>query len=186
MKEDLQVLVSTQNLKNNDEVENLLKKMHISTNYLIINQNMDNAINMKNENVITRNEKGLTKSRNLAIKEANGDVILFADDDVIYNEDYKQIILNAYNKYKNADIICFYIESRNKKRKIKKMKTGKIGYLKSLRIVSVEMSCKRKSLLENNLSFDENFGIGTKNNRGEEQIFLYEALKKRIKGNICQ
>ena len=29
--------------------------------------------------------------------------------------------------------------------------------------------------------FNENFGAGTENNRGEEQIFLYEAIRKGMK-----
>lgn len=183
---DLQVLVSTQNLNNDNVIQQLIDKMKISSKYLIINQTLDNNIKIKNENVITKAEKGLTKSRNLAIKEAKEDIILFADDDVIYNENYRQVILDAYNKYSKADIICFYVESRNKNRKTKRMRTGKIGYLKSMRIASFEMSCRRESLIKNNLKFDENFGAGTKNNRGEEQILLYEAIRKRIKSYFCK
>lgn len=182
---DLQVLVSAQNLNNDNEIEKLINTMNLLSKYLIINQKFDNT-EIKNKNVITKAEKGLSKSRNLAISKANEDIILFADDDVIYNKNYKQIILDAYKKYKNADIICFYVESRNKKRKTKRMKTGKIGYLKSMRVASCEISCKKDLIIKNNLKFDEKFGAGTKNNRGEEQIFLYEALKKRVKGNICQ
>ena len=177
---DLEVLVSTQNLKNDNAVEQLVKTMNISSKYLIVNQTLDNNIEIKNKNVITKAEKGLSKSRNVAIKESKEDIILFADDDVIYNSDYRQIILETYDKYPKADIICFYVESRNKKRKTKRMKTGKIGYIKSMRVVSFEISCKRNSLLKNNLKFDENFGIGAKNNRGEEQVFLYEAIKKGL------
>ena len=90
-------------------------------------------------------------------------------------------MINAYKKYKRADIICFYVESKNKKRPIKRINTGKIGYIKAMKIVSFEISFRKKSILQNNLKFDENFGTGTKLNRGEEQIFLYEALRKGLK-----
>ena len=131
--------------------------------------------------MITKNEKGLSRSRNTVIENATEDIILIADDDVIYNNRYEEIILKAWNKYKNADIICFYVESKNAKRKIKRMRTGKIGYIRAMRIVSFEISFKKKSIQENKLKFNENFGAGTENNRGEEQIFLYEAIRKGMK-----
>lgn len=179
--ENLQVLVSTQNLQNDEQVDKLLKNMKVTSNYLIVNQRPDNQYNIKNSNVITKLEKGLSKSRNIAIKEANEDIVLLADDDITYTENYKEIILQAYKKYKKADIICFYVESTNKKRKTKRMLTGNIGFIKAMKIVSFEISFKRKSIIDNNISFNEKFGAGTPLNRGEEQIFLYNALKKNLK-----
>lgn len=178
--EKLQIVISTQNLKNDEETNRLINKMNIKTDYLIVNQTMDKEINISNKNVITKFEKGLSKSRNVAINSASGDILLLADDDVIYGNDYEEIIINAYGKYQDADIICFYVESKNKKRKAKKMNTGKIGYLKAMKVHSSEISFRKKSIIENELSFNQNFGAGTKLNRGEEQIFLYEALRKGL------
>ena len=177
----IQVAISTQNLKNESDVDKLLKKMNIKNQFLIINQTSSENIDIKNKKVITKNEKGLSRSRNTVIENATEDIILIADDDVIYNNRYEEIILKAWNKYKNADIICFYVESKNAKRKIKRMRTGKIGYIRAMRIVSFEISFKKKSIQENKLKFNENFGAGTENNRGEEQIFLYEAIRKGMK-----
>lgn len=179
-KQSIQVLLSTMNLKNDHNVESLTRKMKITSKYLIVNQTLDKDVNITNNNVVTKFEKGLSKSRNVAIENAKEDIILFADDDVVYANDYEATIIDAYNKYPKADIICFYVESLNKKRKTKRIKTGKIGYINAMKVVSFEMSCRRKSIITNNLRFDENFGIGAKNNRGEEQIFLYEALKKGL------
>ena len=50
-----------------------------------------------------------------------------------------------------------------------------------MKIVSFEISFKREKIIDNNISFNESFGAGTPLNRGEEQIFLYEALKKNLK-----
>lgn len=177
--DDLQVCLSTRNLKNNDEVVKLIKKMNIKSNYLIINQSENFSVD--NDFVINKNEKGLSKSRNCVIDNATKDIIILADDDVMYNDDYKKVIIDAYNKYYNADIICFYVESTNKKRKTKRMKTGKVNVIKSMRIVSFEITFKKDVILKNNLKFNEKFGAGTKINRGEEQIFLCDALRKGLK-----
>ena len=40
---------------------------------------------------------------------------------------------------------------------------------------------KRKKIIENDLFFHEDFGAGAKYNRGEEQIWLYDALRKGLK-----
>ena len=180
-KENLQVLISSQNLQNDKQVNKLLKNMNVTSDYLIVNQTMNNKCNIKNANVITKFENGLSKSRNVAIKEAHNDIVLLADDDVTYLENYKETILQAYKKYKKADIICFYVESTNKKRKTKKMLTSNVGFIKAMKIVSFEISFKREKIIDNNISFNESFGAGTPLNRGEEQIFLYEALKKNLK-----
>jgi glycosyltransferase involved in cell wall biosynthesis len=177
----LQVAVSTQNLTSDAQVENLLNNMNIKNNYLIINQTSKNNIEISNSNVITKNEKGLSKSRNIAIDSAKEDIVLIADDDVIYNDEYEKIILDSWKKYKEADIICFYVESKNPKRPTKKIKTGRIRYIKAMRIASFEISFKKDIIKEKNIKFNENFGAGTELNRGEEQIFLYEALKKNLK-----
>lgn len=174
---DIEVAVSTQNLESYDD---LIKKMKITSDCLIINQ-YDGTATLNNKNVINKNEKGLSKSRNEAIKNAKNDIILIADDDVSYNDNYKEIVVDAYNKYPNADIICFYVKSNNNKRKTKKMMTGKINHLRAMKIISSEISFKRLSIINNNLNFDEHYGAGTKFDRGEEQIFLYEALKKGLK-----
>ena len=89
--EKLQVLLSTMNLKNDKEVNNLIEKMNIQSDYLIINQtNLHTSI--KNKKVITVNEFGLSKSRNLAIKNSTEKYIILSDDDVKYIDNYEKII----------------------------------------------------------------------------------------------
>ena len=81
--EKLQVLLSTMNLERDIEVNNLIEKMNIQSDYLIINQTSKTA-KIENEKVITINEFGLSKSRNLAIKISTEKFIILADDDVKY------------------------------------------------------------------------------------------------------
>lgn len=178
---EVQVCISTQNLENDAEVNKLLNKMNVNSNYLIINQTQNENVNIKNEKVITKNEKGLSKSRNAVIENATSDIIMLADDDVVYDSNYEKYILNAHNKYPDYDIICFYIKSKNQNRKIKRIITRRVNWINAMRVASVEISFKRDSIINANIRFNENFGTGTELNRGEETIFLYEALRKKIK-----
>ena len=175
--DDIEILISTMNLRKENEAQELIEKMKITSDFIVINQTKE--INIKNFNIINSNQVGLSKSRNLAIETSRNKIILFVDNDVIYNENYKDIIVDAYNKYENADIICFYVESQNLKRKTKRMKTGKIGLIRSMRITSFEISCKLDKIRD--IRFNENYVAGTKLNRGEEQIFLRDARKKKLK-----
>lgn len=184
---ELEVLVSTMNIENEKEHLVLIKKMNIKTKSLTINQISDAKMsenpvtsNVRNR-MISKNEIGLGKSRNLAIKESKEDICILADDDLIYEQDYDKIVKEEYKKNKNIDIICFLVESNNNKRKVKKMRTSKIGKLRAMRICSCQITFKKNRIVENNIKFDEKFGAGTYYDRGEETIFLWECIDKGLK-----
>ena len=48
-------------------------------------------------------------------------------------------------------------------------------------VCSCQITFKRKSIVDNNIFLNEMFGIGSKFISGEENIFLKEALKKKLK-----
>ena len=182
----LEILLSTMNRNGAKENVELLNTMNAKINSLTINQitkkeiKKENDMNSKNR-LISVNEKGLSKSRNMAIKNAKGDVCIFADDDVKYVDDFQKIIENEYNKNKKYDIICFWVESDNKNRRIKRMITSPIGKMRAMRICSFQITFKRERIIEKNMLFNENFGAGTDCDRGEETIFLWECIRKGLK-----
>lgn len=174
---EIEVLISTMNLK---EQQELLKKMNILTKSIIINQcNSENKL--KNEEkgdnkLYNYMEKGLSRSRNQAIKHSTGDICVIADDDIKYDNNYEKTIKKAYDKYKDADVIAFYIKNGKPK-----MKEGKINFVSSMKIQSVQLTFKRKSILKNNIMFNELFGTGAELYMGEENIFLAECIRKGLK-----
>ena len=95
----LQVLISTMNQKD----FSLLERMNIQTDAIIINQCDKYEVKFfdyKGNKIkwFSLNEKGVGLSRNTALFHADGDILLFADDDVVYNENYEEIILNEFEK----------------------------------------------------------------------------------------
>ena len=50
-----------------------------------------------------------------------------------------------------------------------------------MRVSSNQITFKRKSIIDNNLNFDINFGSGAKYFLGEDTIFIYDALKRGLK-----
>ena len=130
---------------------------------------------------IDSDERGLSKSRNLAIKNSKADICLIADDDMIYANQYKNIILEQFNLHTNYDILVFQIEGINKKFKKYNKKSKDINFINSMKISSVEIAFRRKKIVENNIEFNELFGAGAKYYCGEENIFLYDAIRKKMK-----
>ena len=147
----IEVLVSTMNQEDNRK---LLENMNIKNNYVVINQLVKENIN-KPQNVVedtkkflSYKERGLSKSRNRAIKNSNADVCVIADDDMVYCDNYEKIISNAYKKYEDADIIAFVVEHEDKTKEKKILKEGRVHFLKSMKISSVQITFKRESIIK--------------------------------------
>lgn len=179
---DLQVLISTMDLKNANEHNNLINKMNLTkSKTLTINQcpsdNIFFDVMTGFHKVKTYNEKGLSKSRNKAIENSNSEICLIADDDIYYEEDFEKKIIKAYKENPKADIIVFFVDNKDRIGGKKRLKEGKIGYLHSMKIQSVQMSFKRASISEKRIKFCEDFGAGSENYMGEENIFIFDCLR---------
>lgn len=182
---EIEVLLSTMNLKNKNELRSLLNKMNISSKITVINQVKENI--QKWEYITNKvklysyNEVGVSKSRNKALDKASGNIEILADDDVTYEDDYKKIIEDAYQQHKDADIIAFYVECNDKLRGIKKQRNHKINWITAMRIQSVQITFKKEAIKNSNIRFKEQFGSGSKYFMGEDNIFLYDLLKSNKK-----
>jgi glycosyltransferase involved in cell wall biosynthesis len=183
---NIEVLISTMNLSSTYDYNNLIKKMNIKTNSLVVNQcnkieKLPEQITDGTSRFLSYKEKGLSRSRNKAIENATSDVCVISDDDLRYKDDYENIIENGYKKYPDADIIAFYVDNvdKNKKRPIRR--ETKINFIKSMRIQSVQITFRRKSIVDRNIKFNEKFGSGAEFYMGEENIFLAQCLKKKMK-----
>lgn len=182
---DCEVLVSVMNQKTQDEI---IKRLGVSDadKTTIINQVTDKLkpeVDVKNGNhkFFSYHEKGLSKSRNHALKSAVGDICLIADDDMRYVDDFKKKVVSAYEKYPEADLIAFIVDREGKKFVPKIKKEGRINGLMTMKLSSVQLSFRRESIIDSGISFDEEFGAGAKYPWGEENIFLFDCLRKGLK-----
>lgn len=178
---NLQVLVSTMNQTDH----NLINRMNISSDAVVINQchhNQSNSFKNGKNNIkwIDVNDSGLCNSRNLAIENATGDICVIADDDMVYVDNYKDIILKQFENYPNADIIIFQVEGIEKNFKNYHNKPRKLNYFTLMKVSSVEISFRLSSIRNNNIKFNEIFGAGSVYFAGEENIFLTDCAKKGL------
>lgn len=178
----LEVLMSCMNQSNFD----LTEKMNLTTDILIVNQANKNKyekriVNGNIQRMISNTQKGLSKSRNELLLNMNGNIGIFCDDDVIYEKNYKEIILKAFKELKDADIIVFNINRINSKVTHRKLMTKIQKAPKYRNYSSVQIAFKKEAFYKNNLFFNINFGAGSKYSSGEEALILREANRKKLK-----
>lgn len=180
----LQVLLSALKL----EDENYIDSLGITGNCVVVNQcdsECRRVITRKNikgdvhkVEYLESKDRGLSKSRNMAIANATADICILCDNDVEYVDDYEQLINNAFVQYPDADVIVFYIK-RKEKPVPNYPSARRMNYLSVLKIFSPEIAFRRENISD--IRFNEEFGAGAKYIMGEENIFLYECLKKHKK-----
>ena len=128
--------------------------------------------------MISTKERGLSKSRNMAINNAKGVICLFCDDDEIMEEGYKEIILNAYREVSDATAIVFNLNRINYKMKKtyyqivkKRIAPWYRGYSSQL------LTFRLDKINEKKIRLNEKFGSGTPWGGGEEILFE-DAIRK--------
>ncbi|MCR4743728.1 MAG: glycosyltransferase family 2 protein [Lachnospiraceae bacterium] len=177
----LSVLLSAMQLDDWHYIDNL----NISGNALVINQcdrDGDERIEDGDRKIrfISTRERGLSKSRNMALREAEGEICIFCDNDVKYRDNYEELILGEFRRMKDADIIVFFIERPERHSPIFK-KRRRMGYLSTMKTFSPELAFRKSSLVKAGLKLDEDFGAGARYSMGEENIFLYDAIKAGLR-----
>jgi glycosyltransferase involved in cell wall biosynthesis len=183
-KQDLEILISTMNHNSLDFLIPMFPFCHFSDfSILIVNQTDENNLlvsGFSSIRVINSFEKGLSRSRNLALKNAKHKIVLIADDDVVYKKDFDVKIVQAYNQYKNKAIISFCIEKPNGllfKKYSQKAKMN-LSLIELFNVLSIEISLNMTILEKLGVTFDENFGLGSRFEMGDEAIFLTDIKNK--------
>lgn len=127
--------------------------------------------------MINTKDRGLSRSRNMALNNAVGDLCLICDDDEVLASDYVEKILEAAEQYKDYSIFAFAL---NYVRRRYSSKTFKIGLLKAASISSVQLVLRRDKFISA-VRFNEKMGSGTGNGAGEENKFVVDCLKRGAK-----
>lgn len=177
----IQVLVATTNQRDHS----LIEKMKITTNAIVGNQSNFNSVEMfdyKNCKIMYLNfcERGVGLNRNNALMRADADICLFADDDIIYEDNYAEIIENAFLNNIDADVIIFNLRENIARRRVIRKKE-KVGYMNYLRYGTVRIAVRLKSIKIHGIYFNQCFGGGTRYSHGEDNLFLNSCLKNGLK-----
>ena len=129
---------------------------------------------------ISTTERGLSRSRNMAIRNSTSDVCLICDDDEWLENDYEHTILSAYEENSKADVIAFALIRKDVVKTYPAVKKS-LGFIQILKTSSLQISFKRDLQGRKNISFDEKMGSGTGNGAGEENKFLLDCRRAKCR-----
>ncbi|MBR5286575.1 MAG: glycosyltransferase [Clostridia bacterium] len=181
---NLQVLVATMNRTDDSIVE----QMNISCNAIIANQaDRDEVTRRKtrfgNVTMITTPTVGVGINRNIALLASDADILLFSDDDVVYNDNMADEVIKAFQSNPKADVIIFSMDIvRNGNVTEKRhLKNKRLHVWNALRYGTYTIAARRSSLIRNNLTFNQNFGGGCPFSAGEDSLFIKSCFEHGLK-----
>ncbi len=131
---------------------------------------------------ISTKERGLSRSRNMALRNSNADICIISDDDMFYPDDLIDIVSSEYKKC-ISDVILFSLERKDSSKKYPNKRIANVGLKHILKTSSPQITFLREKIIDSSISFDERMGSGTGNGGGEEVKFLLDCQKHKFKIN---
>lgn len=186
----LEILISTMHRNSLDFIDKMFQNANVnSVNILVINQTTKTHLlksDKVNIRVLNFFEKGISKSRNQAIKNSNSKYVLFTDDDVVFEPNFEQIILDAFKDKPEAGFLVFKAKTLTGKdyRKYKDV-DFELSKQSVQGVMSIEIACDLEKVKTSGVIFDERFGIGSQFETAEEYLFISQLIKNNVRGYFC-
>lgn len=178
--EKLQVLLATMN--QNDL--SIADEMNLRCGAVIANQaGWEETVCREGIKMITTATRGVGLNRNIALLAADADIVLFSDDDVVYNDDMEEAVLAAFRENPRADVLIFGMDMV-KGGKITERRSGKKRRLRvwnAMRFGTYRIAARRGALLRENIFFHQQFGGGCPFSAGEDSLFLKACFDRGLK-----
>jgi len=166
----------------------LHKKMNLECDVIIANQcgrwgYTEESYPYGTVRMVSSATVGVGKNRNIGMAAARGDIILFADDDIVYYDSGLKGVKEAFAQLPDADVILFNIDYTKKGVVFDRRRepVRKRHLWNALRFGACRMAIKRESIEKAGITFSTLFGGGCKYGSGEDSIFLCDCFKKGLK-----
>lgn len=162
-----------------------IKEMNINSNVVFANQCNHTSYEIYEfeeytAKMISTTTRGVGINRNLTLMYATADICLFSDDDVEYNNDYKDIILKEFNEHPDADIFIFNFDTDSERKQIKYKETKKVKKYNRMPWGAIRIAFRLTSIKKANINFTTLFGGGCIFPSGEDSMWLIDAKKKGL------
>lgn len=187
----LTIAISTVKAQRNAVIEKINTLSDVTkkkVKFLVISQLEDEYENalVDGIKIIKLTSKGLSKSRNVAIRETYTEWVWFQDDDFSINEIQLSSFLDS-SLTSSIDIALIRIGSLENREKYYKNygDYSKFTRLLSLKVSSIEIIAKVNFIKENKIEFDEKLGLGTELPCCEENKFMLDSFDKGANIYFC-
>lgn len=169
------------------DVNQLPYTMNISSDAVLVNQcgeDSQSTVKLSSDasmRVINSSLRGVGNSRNMALDESKADILLFADEDIVYEPMYSQKVLEAFNNHPDASVITFNVLVDERRRTYFNEDVHEITWKNYGRYPAYAIAVRRKDIVNNNIRYSTLFGGGAKYSCGEDSLFLHDCLKAGLK-----
>ena len=182
--EQLQVLVATMNRRD----FSLAERMNLVCDAVIANQADREEITTRvlgtaRQKMITTPTRGVGLNRNIALMAAEAEIVLFADDDVTYNDGMAQAVVEAFRDNPRADVMVFSmdIEKNGVITERRHLKPRRLRAWNAMRFGTYTVAARRGALVKRNITFHQSFGGGCPFSAGEDTLFLKACFDRGLR-----
>ena len=178
----LQILVSAVG----QDVSTLAERMRLESDAIIINQTdsfsfQEYEYSGKKISCYNFKEKGVGLSRNNALLRATADIVLFSDEDIVYDTGYEIKIIEEFKKHPEADMLLFNMRVGEARATYYTQQFHRVHIWNAGRYPTYSFAVRREKLHAAHITFSLLFGGGAKYSNGEDSLFLKDCLKYGLK-----
>ena len=164
----------------------LAENMHIDSDAIIVSQGEFYAfeeIEYKGHHIkyFAMAERGVGLSRNTSLLRADGDICLFADEDIVYEKGYARMVIEEFEKHPEADMLVFNVHAAEGRETYYTDSFGRVRWYNCGRYPTYSFAARTELLHKKNITFSLLFGGGAKYCNGEDSLFIAECIKKGLK-----
>lgn len=164
----------------------LIEKMNVRCDAVLINQCGYFGYEEIRRNghlirVYCLQEKGVGLSRNSALMRADGDLCLFSDEDIIYNDGYEGMIVREFEKHPEADMLLFNVEVCEARRTYHNDSYGRVRLYNCGRYPAYSFAMRTETAHRKNVCYSLLFGGGARYSNGEDSLFIRDCIKSGMR-----
>lgn len=183
---NLQVLVSAVG----EDVSTLAERMNLESDAIIVNQTDHFAYEeygrqckngMKAIRCYHLVERGVGLSRNTALLRASGDIVLFSDEDIVYDSGYEEKVLEQFALHPEADFLLFNMRVGAQRATYHTERFHRVHIWNAGRYPTYSFAVRRDKLHASHVAFSLLFGGGARYSNGEDSLFLRDCIAYGLK-----
>jgi glycosyltransferase involved in cell wall biosynthesis len=161
-----------------DRAKNITPPQNADWELLIITQGGEAAKRFPQAKQLSLETTGVAKSRNVAIENAGGEYLVFADDDIVFSEQGLQEAITYLDQNQDVSLVlCRASDTEGKLRKTYPQEIEVLGLFNSAKAATYEMIVRVADVKRLGVRFDERFGAGVENYLGDEYIFIVDLIR---------
>ena len=161
----------------------VLPRTRVDTEILMVVQGPGDVAPQRDDvRVIRLKSTGVAVSRNAAIREATGEVLVFGEEDVTWlPKGLVEVLATFADNPRLAVLLGRANDETGALRKRYPAIRESATIWNSARVGTIEVAVRPEMIRRANVTFDENFGAGTRNFLGDEYIFVADANRAKLK-----